>query len=92
MTGESSAANRSWWQCMLETPAGSPSALSRHTLWNGVLYLAVGAALYLAPDLVRKLLSPFQHCCYRFTSLASWNRARSLHSRCSIHSWRSAPT
>lgn len=46
---------------MLETPAGSPSTLSRYTYWNGVAYLCIGAVLYLAPDLVRQLLfmAPF---------------------------------
>jgi hypothetical protein len=46
---------------MLETPAGSPGALSRYTFWNGVMYLALGGALYLAPDVVRQLLfmAPF---------------------------------
>jgi hypothetical protein len=46
---------------MLETPAGSPSALSRYTFWNGVMYMAVGTALYLVPDVVRQLLfmAPF---------------------------------
>jgi hypothetical protein len=41
---------------MLETPAGPPSALSRYIAWNGALYLAIGAALLLAPEVVRKLL------------------------------------
>ena len=61
MNGEASAANRSWWQCMLETPPGSPGLLSRYTIWNGILYMIVGAALFIAPDLVRKLLfmAPF---------------------------------
>lgn len=61
MTGENSAASRSWWQCMLETPAGSPGALSRYTFWNGVMYIAVGASFYLAPDIVRQMLfmAPF---------------------------------
>jgi len=58
---ENSAASGSWWQGMLETPAGSPGALSRYTFWNGVMYLVVGGAFYLAPDMVRKLLfmTPF---------------------------------
>ena len=61
MTAESSTASRSWWQCMLATPAGSPGALSRYTFWNGVVYLVLGGALYLAPELVRRLLfmAPF---------------------------------
>jgi hypothetical protein len=61
MNRASTAASRSWWQCMLETPAGSPGALSRYTFWNGVMYLALGGALYLAPDVVRQLLfmAPF---------------------------------
>ena len=61
MNGDGSAAKRSWWRCMLETPAGSPGALSRYTVWNGILYMLVGAALFLAPDLVRQLLfmAPF---------------------------------
>ena len=46
---------------MMETPAGSPGALSRYTLWNGVIYVFVGGALYLVPDVVRQLLfmAPF---------------------------------
>jgi hypothetical protein len=61
MNRASTTASRSWWQCMLETPAGSPGALSRYTFWNGVMYLALGGALYLAPDVVRQLLfmAPF---------------------------------
>lgn len=61
MNVENSAASRSWWQCMLETPAGLPGALSRYTFWNGVMYLVVGGTFYLAPDMVRKLLfmAPF---------------------------------
>jgi hypothetical protein len=61
MNIESSAADRGWWQCMLETPAGAPGALSRYTFWNGVMYLVVGGALYLAPEVARKLLfmAPF---------------------------------
>jgi hypothetical protein len=57
----SPAASRSWWQSMLEAPAGPPGALSRYTFWNGVVYLVVGGSLYLAPDMVRKLLfmAPF---------------------------------
>lgn len=56
MKAENSAASRGWWRCMLETPTGSPSALSRYTFWNGAMYVVVGAALYLAPDMVRRLL------------------------------------
>lgn len=61
MNTANSADRPSWWKCMLDTPAGPPSALSRYIFWNGVLYLAVGVALYLAPDLVRRLLfmAPF---------------------------------
>jgi hypothetical protein len=46
---------------MLETPPGSPGALSRYTFWNGVVYLLVGATMYLVPGLVRMLLfmAPF---------------------------------
>jgi len=56
MKSESSAAKRGWWQCMLETPAGPPSALSRYVAWNGALYLAIGAAMFLLPEVARKLL------------------------------------
>lgn len=61
MMAGNSAASRSWWQCMLETPAGSPGALARYTFWNGVMYLVVGGALYLTPDIARKLffMAPF---------------------------------
>lgn len=61
MNAVGSGSGLSWWRSMLETPARPPGALSRYTFWNGVLYLAVGAALYLAPDLVRSLLlmAPF---------------------------------
>jgi hypothetical protein len=61
MNAANTASKRSWWQSILETPSGSPGALSRYIFWNGVLYLAVGAALYLAPDLVRRLffMAPF---------------------------------
>lgn len=56
MNTANSASRHSWWRCMLETPAGPPGALSRYIFSNGILYLAVGATLYLAQDLVRKLL------------------------------------
>ena len=56
MTGGISGGNRSWWQCMLETPAGPPSTLSRYIFWNGALYLLLGATLYLVPEIARKLL------------------------------------
>jgi hypothetical protein len=61
MNTANAASRRSWLHSMLETPARPPSALSIYIFWNGVLYLAVGAALYVDPDLVRKLLfmAPF---------------------------------
>lgn len=61
MTTRNTVTARSWWSTMLETPAGPPSALSRYTFWNGVMYLVVGLTLYFVPDLVRTLLlmAPF---------------------------------
>ncbi len=42
-------APRSFWSALWFQPAGPHSQLSRYTVVNGVLYLAIGAALYLLP-------------------------------------------
>ncbi len=42
-------APRSFWSTVWSQPAGPHSRLSRYTMANGALYLAIGAALYLLP-------------------------------------------
>ena len=42
-------APRSFWSALWAQPPGPHSRLSRYTVANGVLYLAIGAALYLLP-------------------------------------------
>jgi hypothetical protein len=42
---------------MMETPAGSPGALSRYTPWNGVIYVFVGVAVAI---LAFALLAPLR--------------------------------
>lgn len=45
-----------WWREMLRPPATPATPLSRYTHWNGIVYVALGGTLYLAPGLVRTLL------------------------------------
>jgi hypothetical protein len=47
--------SRSFWSALWRQPAGPHSLLSRYTVANGLLYLAIGSALYLlpAPVLIR---------------------------------------
>jgi hypothetical protein len=43
------SAPKSFWPALWLQPAGPRSRLSRYTVANGVLYLAMGAAIYLLP-------------------------------------------
>jgi len=45
-------APRSFWSALWSQPTGPRSRLSRYTVANGFLYLAIGAALYLLPALL----------------------------------------
>lgn len=48
--------SRSYWSALWAQPAGPHSLLSRYTVANGFLYLAIGAALYLLPASVLSAL------------------------------------
>ena len=41
--------SRGFFATLLATPEAPLSKLSRYTFWNGVLYVAVGAAMYAGP-------------------------------------------
>lgn len=45
-----------FWGRLWQRPAGTETALARYTAWNGLLYLALGAGMYLLPSLVGTLL------------------------------------
>lgn len=43
---------RSFWSALWSQPPGPPSRLSRYIVANGLLYIAIGATIYLAPTAV----------------------------------------
>jgi hypothetical protein len=52
---------RSFWSALWSQPAGPHSRLSRYIVANGLLYLAIGAAIYVLPAAVLMRLFFLDH-------------------------------